>query len=168
MKKLFLLLLMVVAFCGSAGAQKGMQGIGFDLSICGQKDVAFGGSVKYHYNISDYVRFEPIVSFFKVEEKDNYQMTALTNLHFFFSRPKVVRPYLYLGAGLLQFKNIHGYGDDDLDSVFGVNGGLGLDWRVTHNLSLQFEAGALAGFGDDGDDYYGGAFRVNVGMCYNF
>ena len=165
MKKLFLLLLMVVAFCGSAGAQKGMQGIGFDLSICGQKDVAFGGSVKYHYNISDYVRFEPIVSFFKVEEKDNCQMTALTNLHFFFSRPKVVRPYLYLGAGLLQFKNIHGYGDDDLDSVFGVNGGLGLDWRVTHNLSLQFEAGALAGLGDDD---YGGAFRVNVGMCYNF
>lgn len=172
MKKLLVMLLMAVAFCGSAEAQKGMQGVGANFAGNAVEGIALGGGVKYQYNISNYLRIEPSFSYYAVreheEEADAFEGAILLNMHLFFSSPRVVRPYAFLGVGYVGFKDYYYSRYDDygyeLKERFGVDGGLGLDWRMTHNLSLQVEGGVLLGINDD--DAIGP--KINIGICYNF
>lgn len=167
MKKLFLLLLMAVAFCGSAGAQKGMSGIGMNAAANVVSGFAMGIGGKYQYNVSDYLRLEPSFSYYFVgdsSDDDAFNLAALMNAHIFFMSPRAVRPYAFAGIGYVSFIENHYYGGRDTKGDFGVNGGLGLDWRITHTFSLQIEAGVLVGFSDD--DMFGA--RGSIGFCYNF
>lgn len=161
MKKLFLLLVMVFSLCGSVGAQKGMNGIGANFSVNG--GIGIGASIKYQYNVSDFFRLEPSFSYYSVED-DAFEMTALMNAHVFFCSPRSIRPYFFTGIGYAKFQEEHKFEPTEYKTCFGINGGFGLDWRITHKFSVQIEAGALLGVGDD--NMIG--VRGNIGFCYNF
>lgn len=171
MKKLFVVLLMAVAFCGSAEAQKGMMGVGVNangfISFDGD-EVAPGLGVKFQYNLSDYFRIEPSFTYsFTSGLNKVYTMTALANMHFFFSAPKAFRPYFILGGGFGLFRRnykTYSFSYSDEEGLFVLNGGLGLDWRLSHNLSLQTEFGSIYGFGEESS--FG--LRANIGLSYNF
>ena len=173
MKKLILLLLMAAATGGSAWAQKGMQGIGANFAMNIGDEAAIGGSLKYQYNITNYVRIEPSISFYG-EADETFGMSILLNGHFFFFSPRVVRPYLFVGAGYGEY-----YGEQwtyaydkyyshlkmGSESCFVGNAGLGLDWRISHKFSLQLEAGVMTNFDDDGTALN---LKANIGFAYNF
>ena len=152
-------------------AQKGMQGVGVNLAanfkVGDHKGIGIGGGIKYQYNITDNIRVEPSFSYYSVSD-DAFDMLGFVNMHLFFLSPSAFRPFIFAGPGFLS------YSDERYDYVlgsyrktekdFGFDGGLGLDYRVTHNLSLQMEVGGLIGLGDD--DHYG--LKLNIGFCYNF
>ena len=173
MKKVFLVLFATIVFSMQGFAQKGMQGIGVNFSTnfsLVDGGMGFGGSVKYQYNVSDYIRLEPSFSFYGVSE-DAFNMTGLVNVHIFFSSPRFFRPYFFVGPGYVSFTDDHSYNygsyyyeDKETDPDFGVNGGFGLDFRVSHNFSLQLEAGGIIGVSDD-DEICG---KLSIGFCYNF
>lgn len=151
-------------------AQKGMQGVGVNVAGNVHKGFGLGASIKYQYNLSDYIRLEPSFSYYAIiAEKDAFNMTGFANLHLFFSSPNALRPYFFAGAGFVSFKDFHHYYVDnyyygkksDDDSGLGLDIGLGLDFRMTHTISLQVEAGAMYGA-----EKIGG--RFNIGLCYNF
>ena len=168
MRKIVFAFIALVTFCSPTFAQKGMQGFGVNLAgnVC--EGFAFGGSLKYQYNVSNYFRLEPSFSYYAADD-DSFDMAAFVNMHIFFSSPKAFRPYFFAGPGYVSFFEDHGsygfgYEDKDSEADFGVNGGLGLDFRVSHNFSLQLEAGAIIGVSDD--ESFGAKF--NLGFCYNF
>jgi len=189
MKKLILVLLLAVVTCGSAWAQKGMMGIGGNLAMTwGFHDggIGIGGTAKFQYYISDYFRIEPSVTYCAPLDKNHgtLDLAALANIHIFMLSPRSVRPYFFAGAGYL------GYGEDatwteyidtydsqgnwdyytrersehKTDNGFGIDGGLGLDCRLSHTLSLQVEVGVLFGVADDDAN----GVKANIGLCYNF
>ena len=194
MKKLILVLLLAVVTSGSAWAQKGMMGVGGNLAMTVGFDdggIGIGGAVKFQYNISDYFRIEPSVTYYApLDEKNGtFDLAALANIHIFILSPRSVRPYVFAGVGYLGYKkdkenywavyndtydsqgNWTGYTTKEYSSIehktdngFGIDGGLGLDCRLSHSLSLQVEAGVLWGFADD--DCFGA--KANIGLCYNF
>lgn len=174
MKKLILLLLMAVATGGSAWAQKGMFGVGANIAIPTEIEGFFslGGGLKFQYNISDYFRIEPSVSGYYVvyANEAGIDMSALLNTHIFFSSPKDIRVYAIVGGGMAHYfvdeeyeKDYTKDGDYNYNHkgiYLGANVGLGLDWRLTHSLSLQVETTAFIGSLI--------AFWPTVGITYNF
>lgn len=159
MKKVLLVCFALLAFSMQGFAQKGMQGFGLNLAGNVNEGIAFGGGVKYQYNLSNYVRLEPSFSYYSVDRR-GFDMAGLVNLDLFFLSPRSCRPYFFVGPGFISFKYYHFDGEGD----FGVNTGLGLDFRVSHNFSLQLEVGGIIGVSDE--NYKGGKF--NLGFCYNF
>ena len=180
MKKLILVLLLAVVTCGSAWAQKGMMGIGGNVAMnVGFDDggIGIGGAVKFQYNISDYFRIEPSVTYHAPLESNDgtFDLTALANMHIFMLSPRSVRPYVFAGVGYLGYSKesdfyiydnygYYNYKTTKDDNGFGIDGGLGLDCRLSHSLSLQVEIGVLKGFADV--DCFGA--KANIGLCYNF
>ncbi|MBQ7662426.1 MAG: hypothetical protein IJS48_03530 [Prevotella sp.] len=153
MKKLFLLLLMAVAFCGSADAQKGMKGVGINMSSYLNSDgIGIGGGLKFQYNISDYFRLEPLITVVSYDS-DTY-FSSLLNLHSFLSSPKACRPYVLIGVG---------YGHHWTDGCV-AGAGFGLDWRLSHQFSFQLEAGGNGVIGEES----GLGLKIILGVTYNF
>ena len=80
MKKKILLLLMFVAFCGSAGAQKGRSGVGVGLGFIGILNMEFvpyesmapSIGLKYNYGISNMFEVEPWMTFYPTTIIGNY------------------------------------------------------------------------------------------------
>lgn len=121
MKKPILLLLMFVAFCGSAGAQKGRSGVGLGLTYGFETynyeaEHNMGFTLKYQYGISNMFEIEPSFTYYVYGEgpdrsyyysglykwRDNmlkdYRLNyALgVNLHTYFFKTRL-RPYLITG-----------------------------------------------------------------------
>ena len=63
------------------------------------------------------------------------------------------------------YNGYYNYYYTDVYDGIGVNAGIGLDWRLSHRLSLQAEFGGLGGF--SGDDDLAVA-RFSLGLTYNF
>lgn len=167
MKKLLLLLLMAVATSGNIWAQKGMQGVGVNVAgvLFDGDNFSLGGGIKYQYNISDYFRIEPSISYTAPFDKEGMKLSGLLNLNAFVLSPRVVRPYVIAGAGYAMVRLYYGSGHyDDIDIAM-LNGGIGLDARLTHNLSLQAEAALGLSLSQKVDELF---FRFNLGLCYNF
>ena len=152
------MIVVVLACSVQSYAQKGMQGVGVNFATNVVDAFAPGVGVKYQYNISNYVRLEPSFSLYGLED-DGFSMAGMLNVHLFFSSPRSLRPYFFAGAGYVNFRY---NGGEDRGGV-GADAGLGLDWRLSHKISLQLEAGVLAG---SEDVQIGGKF--NLGVCYNF
>lgn len=176
MKKLILVLLLAVVTSGSAWAQKGMMGIGIGLTahyaLIDNGGFGVGGNIKYQYNISDYIRVEPSLSYIgNASRKDRgfFDITALVNFHGFFASPRNVRPYFFAGFGYMQYK-YHNTVDKQIVggaehfNGMGVDGGMGVDLRISHDFSLQIEAGIMKGFKDEACL----ALFWQGGVCYNF
>ena len=172
MKKVLFVIVALFAFSMQGVAQKGMQGFGVNLaanvSLGDQDGAGFGGGLKYQYNITDYLRFEPSFCYYAVSD-NAFDMLGFANMHIFFSSPKAFRPYLFAGLGYIDFSDsyysyYHDKKERETEGDFGFDVGLGLDYRMSHNFSLQVEAGAVIGVGDD--DHFGA--KINIGFCYNF
>lgn len=167
MKKIFLMMFIAVTFCGQAEAQKGMQGVGLNLAGNATSDFygyGYGLGAKYQYNISNIVRIEPSFTYYEFTV-EGFTMAGLVNLDIFLLKPRALRPYFFVGLGYIQYD----YEDDpnkgfyfiNSEKGLGLNTGLGLDWRLSNNWSLQMEAGALYGC-----DYIN--IKFNIGLSYNF
>ena len=154
MKRFILLLVMIVAICGSAEAQKGMSGIGLNAALVNELGIGVG--VKYQYNVTNYVRIEPSFSFYNKDRLRNtsLEMAGLLNTNIFFCSPRAFRPYIIAGIGYWKESQNH----------MGLTPGLGIDYRVTHDFSIQVEGGALLGINAEKSNYV----RLNLGACYNF
>ncbi len=176
MKKMILVLLLAVMTSGSAFAQKGMMGIGANAAVNIGDRPFWGGGVKFQYNVTDIFRIEPSFSYYAKPDNhpEGYTMTAIANGHLFFSSPRPFRPYLFAGAGWMRYNyKYHKYTYNNYivhnkqESQFGINAGLGIDYRITHNLSLQIEAGVIRKIGKiKGDKQIVG--KINIGFAYNF
>jgi len=194
MKKLILVLLMAVVTSGSAWAQKGMMGVGANViahnTFQESHGLGVGGAVKFQYYISDYFRIEPSIGYYARASKKftgTFNLNAMVNLHAFLMSPRSLRPYLFAGIGYLGYEgkesvtqmytywvDIYGVYEAYNDyyeaeekynrNGFGIDGGLGLDYRVSHNVSLQIEAGVIKGVKDE--ECFG--LKANIGVCYNF
>ncbi len=171
MKRIMTLCLLIVMTVGGVKAQKGMQGVGVNLGVTFFQNGSPGLGVKYQYNVSNYFRIEPSFSWYFVDdgysngEDENCYMSALLNANIFFSSPRTIRPYCFVGLGALGmelWKWKHDVKDNDSVIEFGLDAGLGIDWRITHQISLQVEAGMLSAI----DNSPG--FKANLGLSYNF
>lgn len=148
---------MLILTSGTISAQKGMKGVGVNLGLeASNGDISPGIGIKFDYNISNYFRLEPSLSAFGVGG-DNSGVTAavLVNIHAFLMAPRSVRPYLYAGTGFMTWRGWR----EDITSG-GLDGGVGLDYRMSHHMSLQLEAGAMIG-----EEFAG---KVSLGVSYNF
>lgn len=159
MKRIMTLCLLMAMAIGSVKAQKGMQGVGLNLGPNVDADGDFGvigGGLKYQYNLTDYLRLEPSFTYYLIDYR-GIDITGFINLDIFFLSPRAVRPYFFVGIGIMD-DGYHG------EVHFGPDAGLGLDWRITHNLSLQIEGGGMISVDDD--DCL--AAKFNIGLTYNF
>ncbi len=189
MKKL-LFVLFVLVVSENAFAQKGMMGVGGNVAMCWcfhDSGIGIGGTVKYQYYLSDYFRIEPSITYFMpLDKKDGtFNLAPMVNIHAFILPPGSVRPYGFLGIGYLGYKreseytiyhdvydsdyNWTGYNEsrwteNESDNGLGLDGGVGLDCRLTHSLSLQVEVGILLGIADDDTN----GLKASIGLCYNF
>ena len=176
MQKKILVLLLVAMTSGSAFAQKGMMGIGGNVAVNIGDKPFFGGGAKFQYNVADIFRIEPSFSYYAKpdDHSEGYTMTAIVNGHLFFSSPRPFRPYFFAGAGWMQYIDVYSYDSnyygresEEKMNLFGVNVGLGIDYRISHNLSLQIEAGIMGKIGNvEGVKKI--TEKTNIGVTYNF
>lgn len=176
MKKIIVMLLMAVAFCGSAEAQKGMMGVGVNggigLELESGDAVRPGVGVKFQYNITNFIRLEPSFSYYFGND-EGLDYAGLVNAHIFFMNPRRVRPYFLAGIGYsstrrwAHYYSMYSYGTRESSGGFAFDAGLGLDWRLSHRISLQIEAGALKQTGFEGFER-GLSMKANIGVAFNF
>lgn len=182
MKRLLLSLLLVLPLYGFA--QKAMQGIsvGYGLELMEPlSDYGYSGaissfSLKYAYNATDRVRILPYFSmayggcYRYISGGDmfravtNYRMGA--NVHYVFGEIKRFRPY---AIGGLYYTNLTESADGNLDnsweqSGFGVNFGVGAEYRIAYRFILQVEALMHL----DGVDASGGNVLIIPSLTYVF
>ncbi len=189
MKKLLLSLLLAAMCSIGAFAQKGMQGVGGNLAYgFGSHSYWAGMGVKYQYNLTDYVRLEPSYTQFfhhgggEFHDKSSYSYAydelncpvwaAFINTQVFLFSPKPIRPYLIAGIGLIDrfqeeevYREDYVYKSDDYSNHTSFDFGIGLDWRLKYNFSLQIEAKMFL-LKEDGPGKLG--FNSNIGLTYNF
>ena len=173
MKKFFLLLLMAVAFCGSADAQKGMKGVGMNINGSVTDEILnIGASAKFQYNVNNYVRAEASAAYYLHGEVNDcgFELAIMANAHFFVMSPKRIRPYFITGIGYASVR------EEDKSSYpykyaqgggMAANVGVGLDWRITTFLSLQAECSCISLLHDDVDTETSG-IAFGIGTCFNF
>lgn len=166
MKKAFVIMLLAVFCSGNVMAQKGRNGIGANVAWNLFKDSGFGLGVKYQTNLTDNLRLEPSFNFYPVStmhineydsSKGCYTWIGNLNMHYFIGKPNRWRAYLIGGIALGNLKSREyvdntslviptEYGSfyaqvmSDVNKIdFGVNAGVGWDYRVSYNVSLQLE-----------------------------
>ena len=164
MKKVFIILLLAVVCSGNAMAQKGRNGIGANVAWNLFKDSGFGLGVKYQTNVTDNIRIEPSFNLYPINtipKNDNhkgcYTWIGNVNMHYFIGKPNRWRAYIIGGFALGNLKskeyvdNPSLVVDTDYGSFysqvladknkidFGINAGVGWDYRISYNVSLQLE-----------------------------
>ncbi len=178
-KRVLLLLILAVVFTGKMSAQKGMNGIGIsvpvgyfsEMKVDNNKAKKMGGlyagiGIKYFYNLTDYFRIEPSAEY--SWSTPSYSLKSMLNFNLFLKAPNPVRPYLIAGAGYLmeRYEYTNDKGGRHYQNGIGMNFGLGLDCRISHTLSMQFEATATGII--TGDYYKTWAFVGRWGLTCNF
>lgn len=183
MKKIILFALLTVISV-NAFAQKGRHAVGISIREIGvitsdnndeygndYYNGTLGIAIKYQYGISDYFRIEPSFTYYaKSWFSNEYHEGELeplysigVSIHTFFTNQKRIRPYLIVGAEYLHGEEQGLYGEkseyagktDDFNARLGI----GLDYRITYNWSLQFEACYTTLLK---------AENINIGCTYNF
>ena len=134
MKKLIVLFSMMFFIMGSAFAQKGIQAAGVHLSY-GTEIESLGIGVKYQYNFTDNLRFEPSVNyFFENNGVDMFDLNA--NVHYLCPMASNIRVYPLAG---LTFSSWDAGKSFDNVTRLGVNLGGGAEMDITDKLMLNFE-----------------------------
>lgn len=156
MKKLIVLFSMMFFMMGHAFAQKGIQAVGVHLGY-GTEIESIGIGLKYQYNFTDNLRFEPSLNyFFENDGVDQFDLNA--NVHYLFPMASNVRVYPL--AGLTFARWDFGKAFDDVTRL-GVNAGGGAEFDITNNLMLNLELKYQ--FVSDFDQAI-----FNVGVAYMF
>ena len=134
MKKLIVLFSMMFFIMGNAFAQKGIQAAGVNLSY-GTEIESLGIGVKYQYNFTDNLRFEPSVNyFFENNGVDMFDLNA--NVHYLCPMASNIRVYPLAG---LTFSSWDAGKSFDNVTRLGVNLGGGAEMDITDKLMLNFE-----------------------------
>jgi len=134
MKKLAVLFSMMFFIMGGAFAQKGIQAVGAHLAY-GTEIESLGIGVKYQYNFTDNLRFEPSINyFFENDGVDMFDLNA--NVHYLFPMASNIRVYPLAG---LTFASWDAGKSFDNITRLGVNLGGGAEFDLTNNLMLNFE-----------------------------
>ncbi len=161
----FITILVVAIAALSASAQKGMMGVG----VLGGGSLGVGGDVKsagevgviFQYNCLEMLRIQPYVN---VDFADDFGYGVGLNFNLFFSKSNNVRPFLYVGGGFVSRCCIYDY-EYETTNGGGVNAGIGLDYRISHSVTLMAQFGPQVMF-LDGETAI--ALDPKVGICYNF
>lgn len=181
MKKIILFALLTVISVNTF-AQKGRHAVGISIREIGvitsdnkgdseedNYNGTLGIAIKYQYGISDYFRIEPSFTYYaKSWFSDEYHTSELeplysigVSIHTFFTNQKRIRPYLIVGAEYLHGEERYGDKSEYAEKTddFNARLGIGLDYRITYNWSLQFEACYTTLLK---------AENINIGCTYNF
>ena len=163
MKKLVLVICMFFACMGVSFAQQGIQAVGVHLSY-GTEIENVGLGIKYQYNITNNLRFEPSMEyFFKKDNVDMYDINM--NIHYLFPIQNQVRIYPLLGFTYthwsLDMGELEGLDVNANESKFGANLGAGIEFDIANNWMMNFEAKYQLI-----DDFDQGVF--NIGIAYMF
>ena len=156
MKKLIVLFSMMFFIITYSSAQKGIQSAGIHLSY-GTEIETVGIGMKYQYNLTNHIRFEPSMNyFFENNGVDMFDLNA--NAHYLFPMASNIRVYPL--AGLTFARWDFGKAFDDVTRL-GVNAGGGAEFDLTDQLMLNFELKYQ--FVSDFDQAI-----FNVGLAYIF
>ena len=161
MKKLIVLFSMMFFIMGSAFAQKGIQAAGVNLNY-GTEIESLGIGVKYQYNFTDNLRFEPSMNyFFENNGVDMFDLNA--NVHYLFPMASNVRVYPLAGLTFARwsFPQLIGGKFSNDATRLGINIGGGAEMDITDKLMLNFELKYQ--FVSDFDQAI-----FNVGVAYMF
>lgn len=170
LKRLLLAITLIVTATGTASAQKGMSGIGVNVGLDLDQDYLLyefallsNVSIKYQYNFSNYYRIEPIVSCrYVLSTNTDYNSTNFEisiNNHFFMTKVNRLRPYAIVGIGYMHETDTY-YGEIYPNAIF--RGGIGIDYRFSHNWSGQASLCYLGTFDNCG------FIDFEIGIAYNF
>ena len=141
MKKLIVLFSMMFFIITYSSAQKGIQSAGIHLSY-GTEIETVGIGMKYQYNLTNHIRFEPSMNYFF--EKDNIDMLDINfNAHYILPLENNIRVYPLAGVTFtrwnLDLPDLDGWNNDGKKNKFGVNLGAGAELGIYNRLSI-FEA----------------------------
>ena len=154
MKKLIVLFRRMFFIMGNAFAQKGIQAAGVHLSY-GTEIETIGIGVKYQYNITDNIRFEPSLNYSFENDFGTDQFDINANLHYLFPMASYVRVYPLAGLTFARYDNV------ETHTRLGVNAGGGAEFDMSNNLILNLELKYQ--FVSDADQAF-----FNVGIAYIF
>lgn len=149
MKKSLLLLLVAMSVCLSGFAQKGRQAVGVDILPSWFLELdrfAVGAGIKYQYNLTDYIRLNPNVNIigtkvkcYKADDRFTIAMAGV-DVNAFFIPNNRFRPYFIAGLYCGYFEVCCDYHWDKFSEALpAARLGIGADYRMTYDLSLQIE-----------------------------
>lgn len=139
MKKLLLTLCVCLLGIVGARADRGDMGLGLNLGVApciesGSGVCNFGLGVKYQYNISNPVRIEGNFDYWFADKGLSF-VDVIANIHYQFRINNRFDLYPIAGLG---WGNIHSdYGKNYSRFIF--NFGVGAEYKVLSNLSVDFE-----------------------------
>ena len=194
MKKTLLLLLVAMSVSLSGFAQKGRQAVGVDIlpsRFFELDQFEVGVGVKYQYNLTDYIRLNPNVNIISTKHEcggyDDYDdrftiLMAGVDVNAFFISNNRFRPYFIAGLYCGYFEvccdeNWYKFSE----ALPAARLGIGVDYRMTYDLSLQIELAYNTSLGADYlnniTDFYCDSWyrttafqtlRLGIGVTYNF
>ena len=141
MKKLIVLFSMMFFIITYSSAQKGIQSAGIHLSY-GTEIETVGMGMKYQYNLTNHIRFEPSMNYFF--EKDNIDMFDINfNAHYILPLENNIRVYPLAGVTFtrwnLDLPDLDGWNNDGKKNKFGVNLGAGAEFDIQDEWMINFE-----------------------------
>lgn len=185
MKKTLLLLLVAMSVSLSGFAQKGRQAVGVDvIPACypnSERQLSVGVGMKYQYNLTDYIRLVPSAKYVFPHDadkwgSDEYESLQLgMDMNVYLTPLSRVRSYFIAGIyynHVIEYdKN---YDDKDYANIVTTNFGIGLDYRLSYNITLQAEI--MYGFPillKDRDSMLtdketNQSLSLGIGVAYNF
>lgn len=181
MKKSLLLLLVAMSVSLSGFAQKGRQAVGVDILpswFFKTGSTALGGGIKYQYYLTDYIRLNPNINYARFwyqcsyfDEYSNYlnSLQIGTDLDVFLTPYYRFRPYIITGIYYQWMKDKSNSGKRPA-----INLGVGLDYRITYELSLQAELSYNSPVFEINESVYSAkvfhyrSIKLGIGLTYNF
>lgn len=137
LKKAVLIMSLAVVTIFAYGQEKNDIAVGGNISYELNDYNNFGLTGKFQWNITDGLRLEPSASFYF--EKDNVKMWDMNaNLHYVFKITDVLNLYPLGGLSIVGI-DTKILGEDYDDTQLGINFGGGIEYKLTHNLSIGGE-----------------------------
>lgn len=181
MKKTLLLLLIAMSVSLSGFAQKGRQAVGVDISpswFFKAGSTSLGGGIKYQYNLTDHIRLNPSINYarFWYQDSDYHKYSDYLNsvqigadLDIFLTPCNRIRPYIITGI-YYHWMGFH----SKSKKRPAINFGIGLDYRITYELSLQAEMSYNSPVYETNEYVYNArvkqyqSIKIGIGITYNF
>ena len=182
MKKVLFILFFTTLSLGSY-AQKGMQGVGLSVDpgiINCHFETCPITTLKYQYYIHDNIRVVPSLMMGAVEGV--FSINPYIKSDIFLTTISKFRVYASAGIGYAYVSEEKYYGEGEYyiadGNYFSYLLGIGVEWRVAYNWTIQLSGNfdGLAGTFKDhyhGDEYeiesdYGFGGHLSLGFVYNF
>lgn len=181
MKKTLLLLLVAMSVSLGGFAQKGRQAVGVDILpswFFETGSTALGGGIKYQYNLTDYIRLNPNINYarfwYQCRYYDDYSdyLNSLqigVDLDVFLTPNNRFRPYIITGIYYQLMKD-----KSKSEKRPAINLGVGLDYRITYELSVQAELSYNSPVFETNEYVYSAivkdyrSLKIGIGVTYNF